>query len=32
MVAQLLLEPAESERMNVLLLAPSGQQQCTART
>jgi hypothetical protein len=32
MVAQLLIEPAESERMNALLFAPSGQQQCTART
>ena len=32
MVAQLLIELAESERKNALLFALSGQQQCTART
>ena len=31
MVAQLLIELAESERKNALLFAPNGQQ-CTART
>ena len=32
MVAQLLIELAESERKNALLFAPSAQQQYTART